>query len=87
VQSRCVKLKTGQRVRHWRVIRNLRQNELAKLAQLDTARLCRIETSEKSQPRADEIERLVSALGITMAEFYGEVDVTDAVAIDETKAS
>lgn len=81
MQSRCVKLKVGQRVRHWRTIRNLKQYEVAKLAGIEPARLCRIELM-KTDPLADEIERIVAAaLGITMAEFYGEIaDDTEAKA-------
>lgn len=69
---------SGQRVRHWREIRNLTQAELAARAKMDNARLCRIEHG-KTKAKAEEIERLANALDLTMPEFYG--------AIDEAKAS
>lgn len=71
-------LHTGQRVRHWREIRNISQLELANRAKMDNARLCRIENG-KTPAKAEEVERLAEALELTMPEFYG--------ALGEAKAS
>lgn len=78
VQSRPVSLPPGKRVRHWRELRDVQQQTLAEKADIDVARLCRIELG-KTEPKAGEIERLAAALDLTMPEFYG--------AIDEVKAS
>lgn len=68
----------GQRVRHWRELRGVSQQDLARDADIEPARLCRIELG-KTQARVEEIERLARALTLTMPEFYG--------ALDEAKAS
>lgn len=73
-----VSLLPGQRVRHWRELKNVEQQDLADTAGLDRARLCRIELG-KTKPKAEEIEKLAKALGLSMPEFYG--------APDEAKAS
>jgi transcriptional regulator with XRE-family HTH domain len=78
VQSKGVSLPPGKRVRYWRVLRGIDQRDLAKDADIDAARLCRIELG-KTEPKAGEIERLAAALDLSMPEFYG--------AIDEAKAS
>jgi transcriptional regulator with XRE-family HTH domain len=74
-----VSLAHGQRVRHWRELRGLQQGDLAAKANMDHARLCRIELG-KTEARAEEIERLAEAMGLTMAEFY-------AIAVDEIVAT
>lgn len=71
-------LDPGQRVRHWRELKNLSQLELAGLAKMDNTRLCRIENG-KTEAKAEEIERLAKAMDLSMPEFYG--------AIDEVRAS
>lgn len=73
MQSRGVSLEPGQRVRHWRELRGVTQADLAAGAEMDNARLCRIENG-KTEPRAEEIERLAAALGLSMPEFYGAID-------------
>lgn len=71
MQSRGVSLSAGQRVRHWRELKNVSQLDLAERAKMDNARLCRIENG-KTKARAEEIERLAAALELSMAEFYGD---------------
>ncbi len=66
-------LQAGQRVKHWRELRGMSQLELADLAKMDNARLCRIENC-KTKPKAEEIERLAEALRLSMPEFYGATD-------------
>jgi transcriptional regulator with XRE-family HTH domain len=65
-------------VRHWRELRGVRQQDLAEQAGIEVTRLCRIELGHLD-PRAEEIEDIAKALGMTMPEFYG--------ATDEAKAS
>lgn len=55
------------------------QQQLALDADVEVTRLCRIE-KDKLPAKADEIERLAAALGLSMPEFYGG-------AADEAKAS
>lgn len=78
VQSSWVSLPPGKRVRYWRELRGIQQQALAEKADIDVARLCRIELG-KTPPKAEEIERLAAALDLAMPEFYG--------ALDEAKAS
>lgn len=66
-------LHPGQRVRHWRELRGLKQEQLADLAKMDNARLCRIELG-KTKVKAVELETLAAALGLSMPEFYGAND-------------
>lgn len=63
---------TGQRLRSWRTARAVTQLELARRASLEQSKLCRIELGRR-EPRIDDLQRLVEALGLTMAEFYGEL--------------
>jgi transcriptional regulator with XRE-family HTH domain len=67
-----VSLSPGQRIKHWREIRGLKQNELADLAKIEQSKLCRIEGG-KIQARAEDIEQIADALELSMGEFYGEV--------------
>lgn len=78
VQDARVSLTPGKRVRHWRELRGKRQQALAEEADIEVTRLCRIELG-KTEPKAEEIERIAKALGMSMPEFYG--------ATDEAKAS
>lgn len=71
-------LQVGQRVKHWREIRGISQLDLATRAEMDPAKLCRIEKG-KYKPRAEEVEKLAAAMTLSMPEFYG--------AADEDKAS
>ena len=60
---------SGERVRHWRLLRGLSYRALASKAELHTSTLHRIEHGQV--PRADEIERIAAALDLSMPEFYG----------------
>lgn len=68
-----VSLPAGKRVRYWREIRGVSQQDLAKRAHIEQTRLCRIELG-KLDAKADEIERLAAELDLTMPEFYGALD-------------
>lgn len=85
MQSSDVSLHPGQRVRHWRELRGLKQDELADLAKMDNSRLCRIELG-KTKARAEEVERIAEALGLTMPEFYGG-DIEDVAPKKRAKAA
>lgn len=64
-------MSAGKRVRHWRELRGMTQAALAERANIEPARLCRIELGN-TEPKAGEIERLAAAMDMTMSEFYGE---------------
>ncbi len=66
-------LHPGQRVKHWRELRNVSQLELAARAKIGNSRLCRIEKGQ-AEARAAEIERLAAALDLSMPEFYGALE-------------
>lgn len=61
---------SGERVRHWRLLRGLSYRALALKAELHTSTLHRIEHGDQV-PRADELERIAAALSLSMPEFYG----------------
>jgi transcriptional regulator with XRE-family HTH domain len=65
-----VSLQTGQRVKYWRELRGLKQNDLAERADMDSAKLCRIELGH-TKARVEDIEAIAKALDLTMAEFFG----------------
>lgn len=70
--SKPGKPSAGERIRMWRRIRGMTQKELARHVRgLDQFQLCRIE-SGKQRVFSERLERIVSALGLTMAQFYGE---------------
>lgn len=73
MQFRGVSLPTGKRVRYWREIRGVSQQDLAKKADIEQTRLCRIELG-KLDAKAAELERLAAELGLTMPEFYGAME-------------
>ena len=77
MQDARVSLTPGKRVRHWRELRGVRQQDLAELAEIEVTRLCKIELGHLD-PRAEEIERVAAALDMTMPEFYGATDKAKA---------
>jgi len=60
----------GQRIAAWRRLRGLSVRQLASAAQLHYSALSRMERGHQ-EPRATEIERIASVLGITMPQFFG----------------
>jgi transcriptional regulator with XRE-family HTH domain len=62
----------GQRVASWRRLRGWTLRQLATASGMSAAALCRVE-SGKQRPKADEVERIAAALGITTPQFYGEM--------------
>jgi transcriptional regulator with XRE-family HTH domain len=65
-------LTPGSRLRAWREIRGLSVRQLAEAADMHYSALSRIEHGHQSL-RAEQLERLAHALGISEAEFYGEM--------------
>ena len=64
-------LDPGQRVRYWRELKGIAQQDLAARAKMVASKLCRIESGD-TKARAADIERIAKALGLTMPEFYGD---------------
>lgn len=73
MQHAGVALIPGTRVRHWRELKNVSQTELADRAKMDKSKVSRIESGDV-HARAEDVERLAKALGLTMPEFYGELE-------------
>ena len=71
------RLTPGERIVSWRRIRGISIRQLAELAGLYHSALSRMEKG-KQHVRAEEAERIAAALGITMAEFYGESEEAPA---------
>ncbi len=63
-------LTPGQRIRAWRQIKGLSVRQLARMADLHYPALSRIEHGRQSV-KAEELERIAKALGLSMLEFYG----------------
>lgn len=61
----------GERVLYWRKIKGLSIRKLASKADLHRSSLHRIESGQQ-ELHASELERVVAALDLTMAEFFGE---------------
>lgn len=68
-----MKLRPGERVKHWRELYGITQTELAERAKMDNSKLSRIESGE-AKARAEDIERLAKALSLSMPEFYGAIE-------------
>ncbi|MEK7180486.1 MAG: helix-turn-helix transcriptional regulator [Patescibacteria group bacterium] len=68
---------SGQRIAAWRRIRGLTIRELADAAGLYYSSLSRMEKGHQ-EPRTAETEQIAAALGLTMAQFYGNAAERDA---------
>ncbi len=73
MQHALVALNPGKRVKHWRELKNVSQTELADRAAMDKSKVSRIESGD-IKPRAEDIEVLAKAMGLSMPEFYGELE-------------
>lgn len=67
----------GERVRRYRRIRRLTQEQLADAAEVDRRYLGRIETGEVEQPGVEVVERLARALNVAVRQladprWYGD---------------
>jgi transcriptional regulator with XRE-family HTH domain len=62
----------GARIVAWRKVRNITQRGLAKKIGKTAGAVCQWERGTNS-PTVESLETLVEALGLTMAEFYGDV--------------
>lgn len=70
-------LAPGDRVAAWRRIKGFSVRRLSAAAGLYPSALCDVEKGRRNL-RAEEAERIASALGLTMAEFYGETPTPPA---------
>lgn len=59
----------GEVIKDIRESQNISMNQLAKIADISQSSLSRIE-SGLSQPTFDVLERIISALGLSLAEFF-----------------
>ena len=64
-------MKVGQRIKEIRESQNVSMNRLAKLCEVSQANLSRIESGYQ-QPAFDTMERIISALGFTLGEFFSQ---------------
>ena len=63
-------ISSRERVRHWRELRGLSQDELGSKCGMPQYKISRIETGA-IDAHADDIEAIATGLGLSMAEFYG----------------
>lgn len=66
----------GDRIAHWRKAKGWSQAQLAKAVGVSAAAVYQWEGSEKIEkttPSSAHVEKVASALGITMAQFYGRL--------------
>lgn len=61
-----------ERVRLWREAYGWSQAQLAEETGMPQSKISRIETGDTAA-RADEIEQIATAFGLTMVQFYGAV--------------
>lgn len=61
----------GARIKHFRQLTGLTGKALARMVNLDPSQIYKIE-SNTTKPSIDSLERICSALGITLAEFFAE---------------
>lgn len=66
----------GKRIRALRHARDLTQAELGRRAGLPQGTIAKVERDD-SNPTRDTLQRLATALGITVAELEGEPDILD----------
>ncbi len=59
----------GQRIKNMRQSQNISMNRFAQICDVSQANLSRIETG-RQQPAFDTLERIITALGFTLAEFF-----------------
>jgi len=66
----------GQQIKSLRKLKGLRQDQLAEIASIDSKSLSRIERGV-FLPSLDTVQKLADALGISVAEMFGD-DARDA---------
>ncbi len=59
----------GQRIKQTRESQNISMNSFAKICEVSQANLSRIESGQQ-QPSFDTLERIITALGFTLADFF-----------------
>ena len=59
----------GQKIKAIRESQNISMNSLSKICEVSQANLSRIESGQQ-QPAFDTLERIITALGFTIADFF-----------------
>ncbi len=72
-------LSAHERVRHWRQLRGMSQEDLGGRCGMPQHKISRIETGATSAS-IEDVETIVKALGLTMLEFYGATESVENVA-------
>jgi transcriptional regulator with XRE-family HTH domain len=62
-----------ERVKSWRRLRNLSQEELGKRAGMPQSKISRIESGETTLT-AEDLECIAGAFDLTVPEFYGAIE-------------
>lgn len=64
-------MKIGKKIKEVREAQKISMNRLAKICEVSQANLSRIESGQQ-QPAFDTMERIIVALGFTLAEFFSK---------------
>jgi transcriptional regulator with XRE-family HTH domain len=75
----------GQRIAAWRRAKGWYQLQLAERAGLSRAYISMLETDEKQNPSKDVLDKIVDALGVSLARFYGRVPAAKRGFVDRAK--
>ena len=67
--SSSIRLKFSRRLRELREKKNLTQQELAELADLDYKHIQRLESKNPTDPKLETIEKLAKAFGVSCAKL------------------
>ncbi|TWH45470.1 helix-turn-helix domain-containing protein [Sporomusa sp. KB1] len=59
----------GQKIKEIREAQNISMNSLSKICEVSQANLSRIESGQQ-QPAFDTLERIITALGFTLVDFF-----------------
>lgn len=62
-------MNVGQKIKEIRESQNISMNSLSKICEVSQANLSRIESGQQ-QPAFDTLERIITALGFTIADFF-----------------
>lgn len=57
----------------WRLARGLNQKQLAEKSSVSRAYICVLEGDDDANPSNAVMTSIIGALGLTMAEFYGDI--------------
>lgn len=66
----------GDRIRHFRTIKNLSQEQLALLANVDTSHIGRIERGT-SNSSIEMLDKIITAMGVSLEDFFKQTQHSD----------